>query len=154
MTAKVKLSHVGIPAQHPKDLAAFYHDFLGLQPILEGTLPQLGQFVFLSEGEAENSQALALMTRSESKHIAWRVESLAALKSLASDARARGLHAFALNHRVTLSLYVRDPEGNAFEVFWPTGQESEGLYAEPLDMALFEQPDSALLERINQPLPA
>lgn len=154
MTAKVKLSHVAMPAQDPKNLAAFYHDFLGLQPILEGTLPQLGQFVFLSEGEAEHLQALALMTLSESKHIAWQVESLAALKSVAGDARARGLHAFALNHRITLSLYVRDPEGNAFEVFWPTGQKSEELYAEPFDLALFDQPDSVLLERIKQLSPA
>jgi catechol-2,3-dioxygenase len=56
---------------------------------------------------------------------------------------------FALNHRVTLSLYLRDPEGNAVEVFWPTGQNVAGMYAEPFDLALLEQSDTVLLRLVD-----
>jgi hypothetical protein len=90
------------------------------------------------------------MTRSEARHIAWEVESLASLKAFYAAAQAQGIHLrFALNHRVTLSLYLSDPEGNGVEVFWPTGQAVDGLYAEPFDPALLEQPDAVLLALVN-----
>src|SRR5207237_420942 len=104
-------------------------------------------FVFLSDRPTEHAQTLTFMVRAEARHIAWEVAGLAALKELYAAAKARGLHIdFALNHRVSLSLYLRDPEGNAIELYWPTGQSSEGLYAEPLDL---EQPDAALLALIG-----
>jgi catechol 2,3-dioxygenase-like lactoylglutathione lyase family enzyme len=150
MSVTARLDHVAIPAQHPKDLATYYQALLGLEQTLEGNLPNLGDFVFLGNGEARQSQILALITRPEAKHIAWRVESLAALKAFYANAKARGIPiSFALNHRVTLSLYLRDPEGNAVEVFWPTGQNVEGMYAEPFDLALLEQPDAVLLGLVN-----
>jgi catechol-2,3-dioxygenase len=127
-------------------MATFYHEFLGLERTLEGTLPALGTFVFLSDRPAEQAQTLTFMTRPEARHIAWEVESLAALKALYAAARARGISIdMALNHRASLSLHLHDPEGNALEIYWPTGQTVEGLYAEPFDPALLDQPDAALL---------
>ena len=38
-----------------------------------------------------------------------------------------------LDHGVTLSLYLRDPESNVVEVFWPTGRVADGVYARPID---------------------
>jgi catechol-2,3-dioxygenase len=150
MSARVRLGHVAVPAQNPRELATFYSELLGLDVTLEGTLPNLGDFVFLSDHPAEQQQTLTFMTRSEAKHIAWEVESLAALKALYAAAQAKGIRSTrALNHRVTLSLYLSDPEGNGVEIFWPTGQTVDGLYAEPFDPALLEQPDAVLLALVN-----
>jgi catechol 2,3-dioxygenase len=152
MTAKARLGHIAMPAQHPAELAAFYHELLGLEQTLEGTLPNLGDFVFLTDDTTERQQTLALVTRPEARHIAWEVESLAALKDIYADTKARGVQIlFALNHRVTLSLYLRDPEGNSVEIYWPTGHAAAGLYAEPVDLALLEQPEAVLLAQLNAP---
>jgi catechol-2,3-dioxygenase len=145
MTAKVRLGHVALSAQNPREVATFYRELLGLDVTLEGALPRLGEFIFLSERPVEQSQTLTFMSRPDARHTAWEVESLAALKSIYAEAKARGIHVdLALNHRVSLSLYLRDLEGNGVEIYWPTGQTADGLYAEPFDLALLDQPDSAL----------
>jgi catechol-2,3-dioxygenase len=155
MSVKAHLDHVAIPAQHPKELASYYRTLLGLDQTLEGTLPNLGDFVFLGDNDAGQPQTLALITRAEARHIAWQVESLAALKAFYANAKAHAIPiSFALNHRVSLSLYLRDPEGNAVEVFWPTGQNVEGMHAQPFDLTLLEQPDAALLSLVNGSTPA
>lgn len=149
MAANVRLGHIGVPAQNPRHLAAFYHDLLGLEVMLEGTLPMLGEFIFLSDRPEEETQTLAFMTSPGARHIAWQVESLAALKAVYAEAKAHGIAIDrVLNHRASLSLYLHNPEGNGIEIYWPTGQTIEGLFAEPVDSAQLEQPDSALLELI------
>ena len=82
MTVKVKLAHIAVPAQDPKQLAAFYRDFLGLKVTVEGTLPSMGDFVFLSDRPTEQVQTLTFMTQPRAKHIGWEVDSLAALKAI------------------------------------------------------------------------
>jgi len=145
MAARARLGHVAVPAQHPETLAQFYHEVLGLAETLRGSLPNLGDFVFLSDHVEEHQQTLAFMTRAEARHVAWEVESLADLQQVYADARAHGAAVlFALNHHTTISLYLRDPEGNSVEVYWPTGQQAGGLYADPIDLALFTQPEAAL----------
>lgn len=129
------------------DVAGFYRDFLGLGVTLEGALPALGDFVFLSDHPEEEVQTLTFMTREDARHTAWQVESLADLKALYALAQQRGIPVdFALNHGVTLSLYLRDPEGNSVEIFWPTGQTPDGMYAAPIDLS---QPEAALLAMVG-----
>jgi catechol 2,3-dioxygenase-like lactoylglutathione lyase family enzyme len=70
MTTKVRLGHIALPAQRPAALAAFYQRLLGLEHTLHGTLPQLGDFVFLSDDTDERVVALAFMTNAEAKHVA------------------------------------------------------------------------------------
>jgi catechol-2,3-dioxygenase len=152
MTTKVRLGHIALPAQHPAALAAFYHQLLGLEQTLQGTLPQLGDFAFLSDGADERVVALAFVTRAEARHVAWEVESVAALRDFYATARAQGAPIlFALDHGVTVSLYLRDPEGNTLEVYWPTGRDADAAYADPIDLALFEQPEDVLRARLNTP---
>jgi len=155
MAAHVRLGHLAIPAQNPQKVATFYHEVLGLDVTLEGALPALGTFVFLSDRPAEQAQTLTFMTRPEARHIAWEVESLAALKALYTEVTARGIPIdVAFNHRVSLSLYLRDPEGNGLEIYWPTGQTAEGLYAEPFDPAVLDQPEAALRALVGASTPA
>jgi catechol-2,3-dioxygenase len=152
MPAQVRFGHVAIPARSPGALAGFYRDVLGLDVTLEGSIPAMGDFVFLTDRPGEEIQTLALMTRPEAAHTAWRVESLADLKALHDDARRAGIPVvFALNHGVTLSLYLRDPEGNSVEVFWPTGQAPRDMGATPVDL---DQPEEALRELVGAPHPA
>jgi catechol 2,3-dioxygenase len=149
MAANVRLGHVGVPAQNPQQLATFYRELLGLEVTLQGRLPMLGEFIFLSDRPNEATQTLAFMTNPRARHIAWKVESLAGLKALYAQAKARGISIDrVLNHRSSLSLYLHDPEGNGIEIYWPTGQTDTGLFAESVDSAQLEQPDSALLELI------
>ena len=155
MPAKVRLNHVALPAHSPRDLAAFYHKLLGLDITLEGALPPMGDFVFLSDRPSGVGQTLTFMTRAEGKHTAWEVESLAALKLWYTEALTRGARIdFALNHRVSLSLYLHDPDGNGIEVFWPTGLAADGLRADPFDLSLLYQPDEAILTVLRGSIPA
>src|SRR6516165_7344895 len=136
MTTTVRLGHVALSAQNPGALAAFYHGLLGLEQTLEGTLPNLGDFVFLSDNTTERQQTLTFMTRAEARHVAWEVESLAALQGVYVAAKALGAPVlFALDHGVTISLYLRDPAGNSFEVNWPTRRAAAGVQAAPIDLA-------------------
>lgn len=152
MPAPVTFGHLAMPAKDPGALAQFYRDFLGLDITLEGSIPAMGDFVFLTDRPGEEIQTLALMTRSEGAHTAWRVESLSALKALYAEVRQRDIPiVFALNHGVTLSLYLRDPEGNSLEVFWPTGQAPDGMTAIPVDL---DQSEAALLTLVGAPSPA
>jgi catechol-2,3-dioxygenase len=152
MPAKVRLGHIALPAQHPAELAAFYHQLLGLGQTLEGTLPNLGEFVFLSEGASACRQTMALMTRAEAGRVAWEVATVAAPQGIYAAAKAQGAPILlALDHGVTLSLYLRDPEGASVEVYWPGGRAAAGLHADPVDLALLEQPAEVLLAHLNIP---
>jgi catechol-2,3-dioxygenase len=152
MAAKVRLGHIALPAQNPAAQAVFYHQLLGLEQTLQGTLPNLGDFVFLSEDASVGQQTMALMTRAEARHVAWEVDSLAALQEVYAMAKTQGAPILlALDHGVTVSLYLRDPEGNSIEVYWPTSRETSGMQADPVDLALFEEPEAILLARLNAP---
>lgn len=153
MVAKARLNHVAIPSQNPREVGAFYRDFLGLALTGAGSFPALGDFVFLSEDHDPSRQTLNFMTNAQARHTGWEVATLADLKALYAEARARAIPIdFALNHGVTLSLYLRDPEGNSVELFWPTGHSPEQTFARPFDPALFAGSDDALLALVA-PLP-
>src|SRR5215467_9097971 len=86
MAVRARLGHIAIPAQHPEALAGFYHEVLGLEETMKGSLPNLGDFVFLSDHVEERQQTVAFMTRAEARHVAWEVESLADLQQVYADA--------------------------------------------------------------------
>jgi catechol 2,3-dioxygenase-like lactoylglutathione lyase family enzyme len=153
MPVRVRLGHVAVPAANPPALAGFYRRLLGWEPTMEGAVPGLGAFVFLGESPRAALPLLALHTDPQGRHLALEVESLAALRTLCAEARARGLAPdAALNHHVSLSVYFRDPEGNLVEVYWPTGQtDTSRPYADPFPLADLERPDAELLARLTGP---
>jgi catechol-2,3-dioxygenase len=140
-----RLGHVALPATDPAGLAGFYGELLGLEPTLQGALPALGDFVFLSGQPADALQELTFMTRTEARHVAFEVDSLAHLKAVHASARERGVRILmALDHRSSISLMLVDPEGNNVEVYWSTGRPADGLYAAPIDL---DRPETELMKQ-------
>ena len=152
MSANVRLGHVSIPSQQPREVAGFYRALLGLEVSMEGSIPALGDFVFLSRRAEDELPLIALCTEQEARHSALEVQSLTELKDLYANAQANGIRAsFALNHGCSLSVYFHDPERNLLEVYWPTGHKTDEPISEPLELDVLDRPEAELLELINVP---
>lgn len=151
MTVPVRLGHVAMPAKDPKQLAGFYRDLLGLEVTMTGSVPGLGDFVFLHDRPQAELPLIALHTDPKGRHIALQVESLEALRTVCTNAMARGIPVSrALNHRVSISVYFHDPEANAIEVFWPTGlTDIDRPYADPIALDDLKGSENEVLARIG-----
>ena len=122
----LKLGHCALTANDPKALADFYQGFLGLHGVGEVVTEQTGAMVFLST-DPHGPPQLQLMSNPQGRHVAFEVETLAELRELYAGAPSRGAQVvMSFDHGPTLSFYVRDPEGNACEVYWATGRRSGG----------------------------
>jgi catechol-2,3-dioxygenase len=143
------IRHVGLRARNPEASAEFYRDVLGME-ITGGSTPDhpLGATAFLSSRPDEESHEIALFANPAFAHIAFKVSSLAELRSF--HARVVEKHIpikFVFNHHVSFAFYFDDPDGHMIEVYWPTGDLSwRQPYAESLDLS---QPDEVLLEKIT-----
>src|SRR3954465_2324701 len=140
--------HVGLHASDPAASAAFYQDILGME-IIGGSSPEhpLGATAFLSSRPDEESHEIALFANPAFAHVAFKVSSLAELRSLHARVVERNIPVkFAADHGVSLAFYFDDPDGNMVEVYWPTrhltaaGPEVEPKQPQmkPLDLS---QPD-------------
>jgi catechol 2,3-dioxygenase-like lactoylglutathione lyase family enzyme len=76
------IRHVGLRATNPAASAEFYRDVLGME-IVGGSTPDdpLGATAFLSSRPGEESHAIALFANPAFAHIAFKVSSLAELRS-------------------------------------------------------------------------
>lgn len=137
---KAHIAHVALPAKNPASLAAFYQELLAME-IVGGA--ENGAAVFLASDPAEESHDLAFSRDPGLAHIAFKVATLGELIALYRVLRARGTWLVAQNHGVSLAVYVRDPEGNLVELYWPTGRTDFYLpVIRPLDLDL---PEAELL---------
>jgi quercetin dioxygenase-like cupin family protein/catechol 2,3-dioxygenase-like lactoylglutathione lyase family enzyme len=143
------IHHVGLHATNPSASARFYRDVLGME-IVGGSAPDhpLGASAFLSSRPDEESHEIALFANPAFAHIAFKVSSLARLRSVHARVVERNIPIkLVANHHVSFAFYFDDPDGNTIEVYWPTGDMSWGQpQMEPLDLS---QPDEALLEKIT-----
>jgi catechol-2,3-dioxygenase/quercetin dioxygenase-like cupin family protein len=144
------IHHVGLRATNPAVSAEFYRDVLGMQ-IVGGSAPDhpIGATAFLSSRPDEESHEIALFANPAFAHVAFKVSSLAELRSLHARVVERNIPIkFLANHGVSFAFYFDDPDGNTIEVYWPTGELSRSLQPqmEPLDLS---QPDEALIEKIT-----
>jgi catechol-2,3-dioxygenase len=139
-----------VPAKDPKELAGFYRQLLGPEVTMAGSVPGLGDFVFLNERPKAELPMIALHTNPQGRHIALQVESLEALRTSCAAAKARGIPvSTALNHRVSISVCFHDPEGNMIEVYWATGRkDTDRPYADPISLEELERPEGEVLDRI------
>jgi catechol-2,3-dioxygenase len=143
------IHHVGLRAANPAASAEFYRDVLGMR-IIGGSAPDhpIGATAFLSSRPDEESHEIALFANPAFAHVAFKVSSLAELRSFYARVVDRNIPIKLLaNHGVSFAFYFDDPDGNMIEVYWPTGDLSRSLQPqlEPLDLS---QPDEALLEKI------
>jgi len=133
-----------------RDLAAtvsFYRETLGFEIRLE--MP--GQAAFLSAPESANDHDLGLFQigagagpaagpRVGLYHLAWEVGTLTDLADAREKLAAVGALVGQSDHRVSKSLYAKDPDGIEFEVMWRVPAEdwkqemSQGDMIAPLDL--------------------
>ncbi len=132
-----------------RDLAAtvdFYRDALGFDVRME--IP--GRAAFLRAAGSANDHDLGLFATPDGQppagpylglyHLAWEVGTLAELAEVRARLAARGALVGASDHRVSKSLYAKDPSGIEFEVMWRVPSESweqetaSGSMIQPLDL--------------------
>jgi catechol 2,3-dioxygenase-like lactoylglutathione lyase family enzyme len=117
------IHHVGLYARDPSVSADFYRDLLGMQ-IVGGSGPEhpLGASAFLSSRPDEESHEIALFANPVLAHVAFKVSSLAELRSLHARVVEKGIPIkFAFTHGISFAFYFDDPDGHRIEVYWPTG---------------------------------
>ncbi len=132
-----------------KDLAAtvpFYRETLGFEVRME--IP--GRAAFLRAPGSANDHDLGLFEVADGAapgghylglyHLAWEVGTLAELAETRERLAAAGALVGASDHRVSKSLYARDPSGIEFEVMWRVPAEDweqetrAGAMIAPLDL--------------------
>jgi len=132
-----------------RDLAAtvdFYRGALGFDIALE--IP--GRAAFLRAPGSANDHDLGLFEVGDAAaprspylglyHLAWEVGSLAELAEARDRLAERGALVGASDHRVSKSLYAKDPSGIEFEVMWRVPAEDwekemrRGPMIAPLDL--------------------
>ena len=141
-----RLNHAVLYVHGLERTVDFYRTTLGFEVRME--IP--GRAAFLRAPDSANDHDLGLFEIGSGHasgqpqvglyHLAWEVGSLADL----ADARARLLAAGALvgesDHRVSKSLYAKDPNGIEFEVMWRVPAEdweaetADGDMILPLDL--------------------
>jgi catechol-2,3-dioxygenase len=131
------------------DLAAsvdFYTDALGFEVRME--IP--GRAAFLRARGTSNDHDLGLFSVPDGQlpagnyiglyHLAWEVGTLGELSDVRDRLAARGALVGASDHRVSKSLYAKDPNGIEFEVMWRVPAEDweqetqSGAMIAPLDL--------------------
>ncbi len=132
-----------------RDVAAsvdFYRDTLGLQ--VRSQMP--GRAAFLRAPGSANDHDLGLFAVPDGRppasrylglyHLAWEVGTLAELAEIRTRLTDRGALVGSSDHRVSKSLYAKDPSGIEFEVMWRVPAEhweqetSDGPMIAPLDL--------------------
>ncbi len=142
------IHHVGLHATNPAASAEFYRDVLGMEVVGEsGPDHLIGTSVFLSSRPEEESHEIALFANPAFAHIAFKVSSLAELRSFHARVVGRRIPIkFTFNHGASFAFYFEDPDGNLIEVYWPTGDlRLKQPQVLPLDLS---QPDDVLLQEL------
>ncbi len=141
-----RLNHAVLYVRDVARAVGFYTDVLGFR--VSGEIP--GRAAFLSAADTLNDHDLGLFAvgagapgpergRVGLYHLAWEVGTLGELADIAAKLAERQAIVGATDHRVSNSLYAKDPDGNEFEVMWRVPREDwpephEGDRLRPLDL--------------------
>jgi catechol-2,3-dioxygenase len=141
-----RLNHAVLYVTDLARIVEFYRYALGFEVRME--IP--GRAAFLRSPESANDHDLGLFevgdaVRPQSPyvglyHLAWEVGTLAELAEIRARLAERGALVGASDHRVSKSLYAKDPSGIEFEVMWRVPAEDweqemrSGEMIAPLDL--------------------
>jgi catechol-2,3-dioxygenase len=120
-----RLNHAVLYVSDVAAAVAFYTDALGFE--VHSRSP--GRAAFLGAPGSANEHDLGLFQRPGGGsqppddyvglyHLAWEVGTLAELADIRQRLEAHGALVGASDHRVSKSLYAKDPSGIEFEVMW------------------------------------
>jgi catechol-2,3-dioxygenase len=125
-----RLNHAVLYVKDVAQAADFYCDTLGFEVRMR--IP--GKAAFLRSQGSANDHDLGLFEVPGGAapagqylglyHLAWEVGTLAELAQIRDRLVARGALVGASDHRVSKSLYAKDPSGIEFEVMWRVPAES------------------------------
>jgi catechol-2,3-dioxygenase len=141
-----RLNHAVLYVRDIESSVNFYTDVLGFEVRTE--IP--GRAAFLRAEGTANDHDLGLFAVPEGRlpegsylglyHLAWEVGTLAELADVRSRLIARNALVGASDHRVSKSLYAKDPSGIEFEVMWRVPAEAwaeetaTGAMIQPLNL--------------------
>ncbi len=141
-----RLNHAVLYVRDVKRAVAFYTDVLGF----EVAHLIAGRAAFLRSQDTLNDHDLGLFAlgpdapgpedgRVGLYHLAWEVGTLGELAEVSQRLTGRRALVGTTNHRVSKSLYAKDPDGNEFEVMWRVPREDwpgadEQTRPAPLDL--------------------
>jgi len=147
-----RLNHAVLYVRDAQRSAGFYEDVLGFRRVSVGPAHFTGA-VFLQAPGSTNDHDLGLFSIGQGAgpsaagrstvglyHLAWEVGTLSELDELRQRLSARGALVGASDHRVSKSLYAKDPSGIEFEVMWRVPAEDweaemrKGPGIAPLDL--------------------
>jgi catechol-2,3-dioxygenase len=146
-----RLNHAVLYVRDASRSVAFYRDVLGFEVVMQ----MGGKAAFLRAAESANDHDLGLFEVGDQAgpslagratvglyHLAWEVDTLRDLETLAGRLSDAGALVGMSDHSTTKSLYGQDPDGLEFEVAWvvPADQLDEATLAgreriRPLDLA-------------------
>jgi catechol-2,3-dioxygenase len=119
-----RLNHAVLYVRDLAGAVEFYRGALGFEVRTE--IP--GRAAFLRAPGSANDHDLGLFEVGDAPrpqspylglyHLAWEVGTLAELAQIRTELAARGALVGASDHRVSKSLYAKDPSGIEFEVMW------------------------------------
>jgi catechol-2,3-dioxygenase len=141
-----RLNHAVLYVRDLASTVSFYRETLGFEIRME--IP--GRAAFLRAPESANDHDLGLFEIDVDEtaqgpqvglyHLAWEVGTLADLAETRDRLAAAGALVGQSDHRVSKSLYAKDPNGIEFEVMWRVPAEdweremSKGGMVVPLDL--------------------
>ncbi|HEV2452474.1 MAG TPA: VOC family protein [Streptosporangiaceae bacterium] len=141
-----RLNHAVLYVSDVPRSVRFYREMLGF----EVRVQYQDRAAFLRAPGSANDHDLGLFAVGQSRpaseqkvglyHLAWEVGTLAELAGIRDRLAAGGALAGASDHRVSKSLYAKDPDGIEFEVMWRVpaadweSELAEGEMIAPLDL--------------------
>jgi catechol-2,3-dioxygenase len=135
-----RLNHAVLYVRDVAEAVRFYRDTLGFEVRTEIS----GRAAFLRAPDSANDHDLGLFETPGGTapagpylglyHLAWEVGTLADLAEIRTRLEGRGALVGASDHRVSKSLYAKDPSGIEFEVMWrvPADQWEREMASGPM----------------------
>lgn len=139
---EMKFGHIGINVTEMQPMVDFYTKVLGFTVTDRGRSSRGGELAFLSRDPNEHHQIVLADgkpadTMSTVNQMSFRVEKFSQVRDMYDRISEAGVKPIApIDHGAALSVYFPDPEGNRFEVYWPTPHYIEQPHAKPIDFGL------------------